>query len=161
MFSTVILTHIYENLSRKSSPYFDFKHFGIHNFDKITRFKLSKCSHYCVLIVLFQILGFKLWRWFTRQQNCNESYLCSGMFISYTIYLWVSITTSSDAVISGNRRDIIQRYQDISGPGHLGTPYWTSRHWKFRYWIIKIIWLNLKTFFNFFLHVDVVFFGTE
>jgi hypothetical protein len=29
---------------------------------------------------------------------------------------------------------------------HLGTRYWTSRHWKFRYRIIKIIWLNLKTF---------------
>ena len=47
----------------------------------------------------------------------------------------------------------LNRYQNISRPGHLGTEhmrhlgtrYWTSRYWKFRYWIIKIIWLNLKT----------------
>jgi hypothetical protein len=36
--------------------------------------------------------------------------------------------------------------------GHLGTWYW-----KFRYWIIKIIWLNLKTFWKIFSHVDVVY----
>ena len=50
------------------------------------------------------------------------------------------------------------RYQDISGPGHHGTEHMRhlgTRYWKFRYWIIKIIWLNLKTFFNFFLHVHV------
>ena len=40
--------------------------------------------------------------------------------------------------------EFLQTAIDKKVSGHLGT--WTSRYWKFRYWIIKIISLNLKTF---------------
>ena len=68
------------------------------------------------------------------------------------------------------------RYQDISGPGHLGTEhmrhlgtrYWTSRYSVLDISVLEISVLNnknnlieFKNCFNFFLHVDVVCFGTE
>ena len=45
----------------------------------------------------------------------------------------------------------VSGYLGIEHMRHLGTGYW-----KFRYWIIKIIWLNLKKK-NLNLHVDVVY----
>ena len=74
--------------------------------------------------------------------------------------------------------EIIQVQGRIQGnpavSGHLGT--WTSRYWTYetsRYSVLDISVLEIsvlnnknnliefKNFFNFFLHVNVVYFGTE
>ena len=99
---------------------------------------------------------------------------CPFLFLFLFLFLFCFVCSSDNSGII-TTGPWPKWYQDNSVPGHLGTehmPHFGTRYWTFRYSVLDvtvlnerqigtskevIIWLNLKTYFVFFLHLDVVY----
>ena len=96
-------------------------------------------------------------------------------FLFLFLFLFCFVCSSSDNSGIITTGPWPKWYKDNSVPGHLGTEHMShfgTRYWTFRYSVLDvsvlnerqigtskevIIWLNLKTYFVFFLHLDVVY----
>ena len=97
----------------------------------------------------------------TKMANNRHAYnrdVFQSYWTSDGLPLYCSHPTGEKTHTNQQCERLAKIWQTVSG--HLGTEHMRhlcTRYWKFRYWIIKIIWLNLKTFLRIFLHVDVVY----